>query len=348
MLGKRARMIVSPELAINIMALYHCHHHGSQTDLLQQFNSHYYVRDSHYMTGVIAGCCRVCARLRVPTKKDFIAGKMLRGHRPLEQLHVDFMFMPKAIWKNRPTKTILSAICPFSQLNLSVIVRNERAATFMDALEGILSLSVAPIEIILSDNQSSLCPNKEVRKFCIERGIKCSLSTPMHSTGNASVEASNRIMRRVIQRLMLMRRVDNWTKVFYEARYLVNTLTRTYARGTESEFRTSALELWTGLDPMHRLNAMSGANRDAAITMQARKHFQTVLDEHFRTMRRAQRKSDESYSPKCAMNVDDVVLLRNLPEDKNAPAFRQMLYKIVGRNNRRLLLTPLYGKKSII
>ena len=348
--GAQPKLVVSTVLALNIMAIIHSIHHGSINQILEQFSKFYYTPRKTYLAEVLWHCCRVCARISVPHRKDAIPGHVVRGTRPGSHLALDFMSMKPVIHNRRSVKTILTVIDTFSMLVLSVIVKDETTSTFLAALDEILTLLPAPVECILSDNQTSLVKHKDVRNYCQQRGIRCTLTTPYCSQGNSPCESSNRVMRRTLQRLQLQYRQSNWAQLFSKAKFIQNSLTRVYAQGKPAQFRMSAIQLCWGIDPDEYLNARASDDPcDIQKVMQTRTFIQKVLDEHHKSQQSELAEKDAAFEvDQQRIKPGALVLLREQPMDKNKAAYRPMVFRVLARRHRNVTLSSLYGKSQVL
>ena len=348
--GERAKMLVSTVFALNILALIHSLFHGDETQLNVHFSKYYYTPNKSYLASVISKCCKVCALIVVPTKRDFLPGHVVRGTAPFQHLAVDFMTQQSAVYHRRKVNKILTIICTFSMLTLSVIVRDEKAATFIEGLEDVLTMIPTPVNILLSDNQTSLARHPLVREFCQKKGIRTTLTTPWHSQSNSPCELSNRIMRRCLQRLMLMHNEDNWTKVFHAAKLIQNTLIRTYARGTDKSFKMSAMQLVTGVDPESYLDAESASSTfDVATLIRTRAVVQQMLNKHYQRRQGDLAAKDADFKDEQQqLRQGALVLVRRQPENKLMPAFRPEIYRVLERRHRNVTITSVTTKKPQI
>jgi hypothetical protein len=342
----KPKILLSETMTLNVMALMHCVSHTSLNQLLSQFSKQYYIKNKTYYGHVITSCCRVCARTKVPRSKDHIDGSLIRYSRPFEGLSIDFMKLNSCTYQRRKTNTILSITCQFSLLNMSIIVPDETAKSVINALENLLSTLPWPVKVILSDNQTSLCNNREVIAFCKARGIKCILTTPFASQGNSLVESSNKLMRKVIQRLQLMHNIENWSECFPLAKFIVNSLIRTYLKGTDNEFKLSAIQLVTGINPLSHFEALKDNDFDITKSIRVRDHYQKILDDHYKRLKVQQDERDTIFTSN--IKIGDVCLIRRLPELKNEFAYRDMVFRVIDRKNRKVVLESMYGKKYIV
>ena len=314
--------------------------------LVTLFSQQYHAIDKIYHAEMITNCCRTCALWKKPRKQDYEAGSLKRYTLPYQCISVDFWNMKSCIYRRRKTSKVISIIDQFSLYNYSQIVKDETAETFIEALKDFMSLAPYPPEYILSDNQTSLCANVKVQAFLKAHNIQPLLSTAWASSSNSLVEQSNFLFRRTLHRAMRTFGYTNWSDAFHLAKYLVNSLVRTYAKPDgESSFQMSALELVTGVDPHTRFQSLKRPDDTLARRIKLRASAQQKLAQFYKDQEERQKKIDTDFTQ--SMSPDDLVLVKAFPADKNQPVYKPTVYRIIKRHLRNLYLAPLDGSKGV-
>ena len=338
-------LLLSPRLALNVLALHHCMSHVAGSKLLESFNKQYYVKRKSYYASIIGQCCRTCLQWKVPLRKDYVPGRIKRYTKPYQAYSIDFFFLgSKERVNRRVTDTVLNIVDQYSHMCYAQIVPNNQSDSVIQALENFLAPLPAPAAFILSDNERSLNLSNKLKTWCRERDIKPLLSSAYVSTSNSLVEQSNNHLRKTIQRVQSTFGYDRWVDAFPLAKHILNSMERTYAKGTPDEFRASAIKLHTGIEPRDLMYALSNENRPIASLLRIRDECQDRLNSHYRQQEAALDKADTEFI--AQITTGDICLLRQTPEDKNAPSYGQMAYRVVWRKKRTALLQPLDGGKA--
>jgi hypothetical protein len=196
----------------------------------------------------------------------------------------------------------------------------------------------------LSDGGSQLNVSHALKKFLAKYNIHGFVTLPWNSRSNSICESSNALLRKCILKTQNAFGYKDWTEAFGDAKYFINSLTRTYNRGTEKPIHMSALELCTGIDPVESFHKLKGDISLDDIS-KLRGEMQREMYLHFRQERLALQKADSEYDN--LIEVGDAVLTKKLPIDKNQNMFERNVYKCTDRHNRMLTLQSIYGKSII-
>jgi transposase InsO family protein len=334
---KQVKIYCNEKLTLNIMAAIHLLGHMSWNRILEEFSTFYDGKNKTYFAKLIPASCRTCLLRVLPRAKDFADGHINRYSRPLETVAIDFMRMTE---HGNECKYILNIVCVYSHYTLAAITADESTREVLKAMKSVFE-HFPQIRHVMSDNGPSFT-SKQFLDFMKDNKVEHILTTPYSSKSNSIVETGNKLLRNSILRCMVAFKDEKWTSSFNVAKLLVNSLKRTYARGTEHEFTATAFELVYGHDPSRDFNQIARFHQlPTTELLKERELLQSKLIKYLQELDEDLKKKDEETEEK--VNVGDLVLVRDMKSDKNSSIrYQRDLFKVINRKYRTLYVMSLY------
>ena len=341
---RRPRILLDKILGINVLATQHLLFHAPFRSLVRLFNSTYYCKDvTLYAVAVIEGCVPCCL-VNNPRRISSPAGVITRNRFPLTSFAIDHLIMPPGSIGNKTTKYLLNIVCLESHYMLAQPVADLSSRAAILAMSNLLLL--APFcSRLLSDNGSQLIICKDFQRFLQLHSIKGMRVLSYSSAANGIVEASNAVLRKAIQKCMLAMKCSSWVEVLPYALLLVNQSIRTYMPGTPHEKKCSPAQLVFGIPDNDAFQHIKERNEPLHTSLlQARDELQENLHQYHEGRRAALAQAD-------AAHVDDMkpgtlVFVKNLPPTKMHFAWRNDVFRILARNNRKITVFGLFRNHS--
>jgi transposase InsO family protein len=339
------KILLTVKSCICIMACIHFNSHSSLDRLLSQFSKHFFIQQKTFYAKLVIASCKTCLMISVPLKKDFVSGHVNRYSRPLECVAIDHFHMRDVGFGNKRTHLVLNIVCVFSQYCLAEIAITENAKETKRILEQLL-ITFPQIRYILSDNAPNFI-SKEIASFVKQHNVTHVFTSAYNSKSNSICESSNKLLRNAIHRLQISNDEQNWTKVFGEAKLVVNSLIRSYAKGSDQAFQASAVEVVYGVKSEVVVDKLARMSRKPIKTIfQDRALLQNQLLTYFKTLKDDLQENDDKLEN--VITTGSLVLLRQMPPDKlSSFNYQKNVYRVLQRTKRAIDVVNLYGSKKI-
>ena len=178
----------------------------------------------YYWRGMYNDCkltilnCVQCQRMKAYGKRREGELQVITGNYPNDLLGLDLIVMPKAV---TGCKYILVIVDYFTKYTRAIPLASKKSEEVAVAIFINWLLPMGSPDRIISDQGSEFVTNM-FKKITEIAGIKHSVGTPYHPQANGQVEATNKLIVKVL-RFLVNRSQDNWDRVLPIAEAMVNT-----------------------------------------------------------------------------------------------------------------------------
>ena len=354
------RIVCDSKMTIHILALIHvmsCHY--GMNILNHTFNATYKCIEGSAQGFVKLVCtgCRSCQFHRNTNKKVVPELRIPLPNQPNDVWMIDFMvFKQEQTFKGRKVVASFNVMDLFSNIFISIPVKDQKAATVIECLKMIFAQYNVPRKIV-SDNAQALCRSPEVLHFLKSNNVKVVATVCAHRSSANKVERLHKIFRETLQLIQETFRRETQFDMYYTVVHMINSRPLTLSlhpnvknickeMGEEPGIVTP-FSLHFGLPPEKHLtvpleNTLEPEDRGAF-----RAKWKHIITEHDKMLQKELDERLEQFKGRV-IEIGDLVLIRNKVAHKEQLKYYKEVYEVIKINKAKYFCAPLFSKGNIM
>jgi hypothetical protein len=270
---------------------------------------------------------------------------------------IDFMvFKQEQTFNGRKVAAAFNIMDLFSNLLISIPVKNQTSEVVIGCLKSIFSMFNVPRKIV-SDNAQALCRNPAVLHFLKANNIKQITTTTAHNSQGNKVERIHKTFRDTLQLVKETFKREKQFDMYYTVVHMMNT--RPLSLSLHPNVKTICKEMGTEPGVVTPFSLHFGLPNDKhpmiplENTLQPedrgefRAKWKHIITEHDKMLQKELDDRQEQIKRRI-IDVGDLVLIRNLVAHKEQLKYYKEVYEVVKINKARYFCAPLFTKGAIM
>ena len=354
------RIVCDSKMTIHILSLIHvmsCHY-GMNT-LNHIFSNTYKCIDGSTQGFVKLVCtaCRACRFHRVPNQRVVEPGRIPLPNMPNEVWMVDFMvFKQEQTFKGRKMTAAFNIMDLFSNLLISIPVKDQQHTTVIECLKRIFSLFNVPRKIV-SDNAQAICKSPEVLHFLKIHNVKVIATTTAHQSQANKVERMHKIFRETLQLVKETFKRASQFDMYFTVVQMINCRPLTLAFHPNVKDICKSMDTEPGVITPFALHFGLPQAKNPLIPLETtleledrgafRAKWKHIITEHDKMLQKELDERNEHLKRKI-IGLGDLVLIKNMIAHKEQLKFYKEIYEVIKINKARYFCAPLFSKGRIM
>jgi hypothetical protein len=270
---------------------------------------------------------------------------------------IDFMvFKQQQTFNGRKVAAAFNIVDLFSNLFISIPVKNQTSKTVIDCLKFIFSQFNVPRKIV-SDNAKALCRNPAVVHFLKINNVKQIATTTAYNSSGNKVERMHKTFRDTLKLVQETFRREKQFDMYYSVVQMMNSRPLSLSLHPHVKEICKSLgqepgvitpfALHFGIPPVkHPLipleNTLEPEPRGAF-----RAKWQHIISTYDKQLQKELEERQEQFKGRI-IEEGDLVLIKNIVAHKEELRYYKEIYEVVKINKARYFCAPLFGKGAIM
>ena len=354
------RIVCDAKMTIHILCLIHVMYgHFGMNTLNHTFINTYKCieKSTQGFVKLVCTACRSCKFHRQTNKKVVPYGRIPLPNVPNDTWMIDFMvFQREQTFNGRKVAAAFNVVDLFSNLFISIPVKNQKAPTVIECLKFIFAQFNVPRKIV-SDNAKALCRNPAVVHFLKTNNVKQIATTTSHNSQGNKVERMHKTFRDTLKLVQETFKREKQFDLYYTVVQMMNS--RTLSLSLHPHIKEICKSM--GQDPgvitpfalhfglptvKHPLipleNTLEPESRGAF-----RAKWQHIITEYDKQLQKELDERQEQFKGRI-IEEGDLVLIRNIVAHKEQLRFYKDIYEVIKINKARYFCAPLFTKGAIM
>lgn len=336
------RIIIPTESAVLLVAAAHGNSHLSTKNVYELLRTYFKISYLNEITTMIGQNCLQCAYNRTSTKREQLAGIILRGRSPLDVISVDHMFLPPNTRLGKTYRYLFTYADTFTRLVIAVPTMTTNSREVIEILRQIFIMNGKP-NMVQSDKGSAFT-SASYESFMLNEDVKANTYLSYVPQGHA-IERFNLLVTQVVKIILTSYHTKNWLKHIIQINDIIRALPQKYtikhANGTIAESKMSAHEFTYGVPPPRSLDAeineLFAHSRDEKERMRVQSEIQQASANYLDHQHEQQEQADTDYTEKHqSISVGSYILLRREPHHKYNTTYFKMPYRVTHIKGRKV------------
>ena len=354
------RIVCDEYMTLHILALIHVMsgHYGMNT-LYLAFNNTYKCieKSTQGFVKLICNACRSCRYHRQISKRVVPLGRIPIPNVPNDTWMVDFMeYKREQTYKGRAIAASFNIVDLYSNIFISIPVKNQTTATVIDCFKYVFSLFNVPRKIV-SDNASSLCRNPEVLQFLRASNVKQITTTTAYNSQANKVERMHKTFRDTLKLVQeTFKRKSPFDMYYYVVRLMnlrpLSLSLHPYIKNICAKLKQdpgviTPFSLHFGLPPSPHAEIPLENKLDPVAREKFIKKWQHIIKEYDRLLQQDLDKLNENQPKRQqpeSINIGDLVILKNNIAHKESLRFYKNIYEVVDISGAKYKIVSLFPK----
>ena len=354
------RIVCDANMTIHILSLIHVMsgHFGMNT-LNHAFTNTYKCieKSTQGFVKLICSACRSCRFHRQTNKKVVPWGRIPFPNAPNDTWMIDFMvFKQEQTFNGRKIAAAFNIVDLYSNLFISIPVKNQKAQTVIECLKFIFAQFNVPRKIV-SDNAKALCRNPAVVHFLKINNVKQIATTTAHNSQGNKVERMHKTFRDTLKLVQETFMREKPFDMYYSVVQMMNS--RPLSLSLHPHIKNICKDL--GQEPgvitpfalhfglpltKHPLipleNTLEPESRGAF-----RAKWQHIITEYDKQLQKELEERQEQFKGRI-IEEGDLVLIKNMVAHKEQLRFYKEIFEVVKIQKARYFCAPLFSKGAIM
>jgi hypothetical protein len=354
------RIVCDAKMTIHILSTVHvmsCHY-GMNTLNHIFINTYKCIEGSTQgFVKLVCNACRACRFHRVTNKKVIPEGRIPIPNVPNDTWQVDFMvFKQDQYFRGRKIVAAFNILDLFSNLLISIPVKDQRSETVINCLKNIFSYFNVPRKIV-SDNAQALCKNPQVLKFLKNNNVKTITTITAHNSQGNKVERLHKLFRETLQLVQETFKREKQFDMYYTVVQMINSRPLTLALHPNIKKICEELKTEPGVITPFSLHFGLPPSKHPTIPLEStlepldrgtfRAKWQYIITEHNKRLQQELDERNKSFSGK-EIEVGTLVLIKNMIAHKEQLKFYKEIYEVIKISKARYTCAPLFNKGQIM
>jgi len=355
------RIVCDARMTIHILSILHVMtgHCGMNTLNLTFTDSYKCIEKSTQgFVKLVCTACRSCRYHRQTNKKVVPEGRIPIPNVPNDTWMVDFMvFKQEQTFNGRKVAAAFNIVDLFSNLFISIPVKDQTTATVIDCFKRIFAQFNVPRKIV-SDNATSLCRNPDVLRFLKASNVKQVVTTTAYNSQANKVERMHKTFRDTLKLVQETFKREKPFDMYYQVVQTMNL--RPLSLSLHPHIKNICKELKQepgvitpfslhfGLPPVKEIILPLEQTLEPVSRAKFIQKWKHIITEYDRLLQQDLEKRRLEQPKPRTINVGDLVILKNNVAHKESLRFYKNIYEVLEINHARYKITPLFFKGRIV